>query len=122
MNSDMLKVCHVRIPLHVSDRLRWNQERIRHVFVSPVSPFQIFKILYLKRKNKTNKKREDWTGSSCFVEAMFAPPAADSDGPSAPPASMFDSMPGYEGTQSGGGGTVTPCQNLFFFSKVAFVK
>lgn len=37
---------------------------------------------------------------------MFAPPAADSQGPSAPPASMFDSMPGYEGTVAGGGGTV----------------
>lgn len=35
---------------------------------------------------------------------MFAPPAAE--GPSAPPASMFDSMPGYEGTIAGGGGTV----------------
>lgn len=34
---------------------------------------------------------------------MFAPPAADPAGPSAPPASMFDSMPGYEGTVSGGG-------------------
>lgn len=57
-------------------------------------------------KNK-QKKTEDWTGSFGFVEAMFTPPAADSEGPSAPPASMFDSMPGYEGTVSGGGGTVT---------------
>lgn len=32
---------------------------------------------------------------------MFAPPTAE--GPSAPPASMFDSMPGYEGTIAGGG-------------------
>ncbi|XP_044067757.1 protein SSUH2 homolog isoform X1 [Siniperca chuatsi] len=40
--------------------------------------------------------------------AMFAPPAADSQGPSAPPASMFDSMPGYEGTVSGGGGGFLP--------------
>lgn len=37
---------------------------------------------------------------------MFAPPAADFQGPSAPPASMFDNMPGYEGTVAGGGGTV----------------
>lgn len=39
-----------------------------------------------------------------FALAMFAPPAAE--GPSAPPASMFDSVPGYEGTVAGGGGTV----------------
>lgn len=39
---------------------------------------------------------------------MFAPPAAHSSGPSAPPASMFDSVPGYEGTVAGGGGTVKP--------------
>ncbi|XP_053173366.1 protein SSUH2 homolog [Scomber japonicus] len=38
--------------------------------------------------------------------AMFAPPAAE--GPSAPPASMFDSMPGYEGTIAGGGGGYLP--------------
>ncbi|XP_076022541.1 protein SSUH2 homolog isoform X2 [Genypterus blacodes] len=41
-------------------------------------------------------------------QAMFAPPAADSQGPSAPPASMFDSMPGYEGTLAGGGGFLPP--------------
>ncbi|KAK5863740.1 hypothetical protein PBY51_000749 [Eleginops maclovinus] len=40
--------------------------------------------------------------------AMFAPPAAASQGPSAPPASMFDSMPGYEGTVAGGGGGFLP--------------
>ncbi|TMS16487.1 Protein SSUH2-like protein [Larimichthys crocea] len=40
--------------------------------------------------------------------AMFAPPAAGSPGPSAPPASMFDSMPGYEGTLAGGGGGFLP--------------
>ncbi|XP_053281430.1 protein SSUH2 homolog isoform X1 [Pleuronectes platessa] len=47
--------------------------------------------------------------------AMFAPPAAagaaaaaTAEGPSAPPASMFDSMPGYEGTVSGGGGFLPP--------------
>ncbi|KAM9342662.1 protein SSUH2 homolog isoform 1-T1 [Pholidichthys leucotaenia] len=40
--------------------------------------------------------------------AMFAPPVADSQGPSAPPASMFDSMPGYEGTLAGGGGGFLP--------------
>uniref|UniRef100_A0A3Q4BXQ7 Ssu-2 homolog, tandem duplicate 1 n=1 Tax=Mola mola TaxID=94237 RepID=A0A3Q4BXQ7_MOLML len=34
---------------------------------------------------------------------MFAPPAANAPGPSAPPAGMFDSMPGYEGTLTGGG-------------------
>ncbi|XP_029011393.1 protein SSUH2 homolog isoform X1 [Betta splendens] len=36
--------------------------------------------------------------------AMFAA----SSGPSAPPASMFDSMPGYEGTIAGGGGFLPP--------------
>ncbi|XP_028307914.1 protein SSUH2 homolog isoform X2 [Gouania willdenowi] len=41
------------------------------------------------------------------AQAMFAPPAAV-DGPSAPPASMFDSMPGYEGTVAGGGGGFLP--------------
>ncbi|XP_060913075.1 protein SSUH2 homolog isoform X1 [Labrus mixtus] len=40
--------------------------------------------------------------------AMFAPPAADFQGPSAPPASMFDSVPGYEGTVAGGGGGFLP--------------
>ncbi|XP_041655354.1 protein SSUH2 homolog isoform X1 [Cheilinus undulatus] len=40
--------------------------------------------------------------------AMFAPPTADSQGPSAPPASMFDNMPGYEGTVAGGGGGFLP--------------
>lgn len=34
---------------------------------------------------------------------MFAQPVAESIGPTAPPASMFDSMPGYEGTVAGGG-------------------
>ncbi|XP_029579673.1 protein SSUH2 homolog [Salmo trutta] len=38
--------------------------------------------------------------------AMFAPPVCD--GPSAPPASMFDSVPGYEGTVAGGGGGYLP--------------
>ncbi|CAG6021585.1 unnamed protein product [Menidia menidia] len=40
--------------------------------------------------------------------AMFAPPAAASPGPSAPPAGMFDSVPGYEGTVIGGGGFLPP--------------
>lgn len=40
--------------------------------------------------------------------AMFAPPAPDYSGPSAPPASMFDSMPGYEGTIAGEGGGFLP--------------
>ncbi|XP_038578279.1 protein SSUH2 homolog [Micropterus salmoides] len=40
--------------------------------------------------------------------AIFAPPAAGSQGPTAPPASMFDSMPGYEGTMAGGGGGFLP--------------
>lgn len=40
--------------------------------------------------------------------AMFAPPAAPAAGPSAPPASMFDSVPGYEGTMAGGGGFLPP--------------
>ncbi|XP_046897087.1 protein SSUH2 homolog isoform X1 [Hypomesus transpacificus] len=38
--------------------------------------------------------------------ALFAPPTMPS--PSAPPASMFDSVPGYEGTVSGGGGGFLP--------------
>lgn len=38
---------------------------------------------------------------------MFAPPVAHSAGPSAPPASMFDSVPGYEGTVAGGGTLIT---------------
>ncbi|XP_028266051.1 protein SSUH2 homolog isoform X2 [Parambassis ranga] len=40
--------------------------------------------------------------------AMFAPPVAASQGPSAPPASMFDNMPGYEGTVVGGEGGFLP--------------
>ncbi|XP_072305841.1 protein SSUH2 homolog isoform X2 [Eucyclogobius newberryi] len=39
---------------------------------------------------------------------MFAPPAPDSTSPSAPPSSMFDNMPGYEGTLAGGGGGYLP--------------
>lgn len=35
---------------------------------------------------------------------MAAPPAASTHGPSAPPANMFDTVPGYEGTVAGGGG------------------
>ncbi|PWA31867.1 hypothetical protein CCH79_00006695 [Gambusia affinis] len=35
--------------------------------------------------------------------AMFAPPVAEHASPSAPPAGMFDIMPGYEGTVAGGG-------------------
>ncbi|XP_029974113.1 protein SSUH2 homolog isoform X2 [Salarias fasciatus] len=42
------------------------------------------------------------------AQTMFAPPAAESHGPSAPPASMFDNMPGYEGTLAGGGGGFLP--------------
>lgn len=38
-----------------------------------------------------------------FVPAMFAPPVSDPSAPSAPPASMFDNVPGYEGTMMGGG-------------------
>ena len=51
---------------------------------------------------------------------MFAPPAAagaaaafSAEGPSAPPASMFDSMPGYEGTVAGGG-TVSRTSDILF--------
>ncbi|XP_070303918.1 protein SSUH2 homolog isoform X2 [Salvelinus sp. IW2-2015] len=40
--------------------------------------------------------------------AMFAPPVCDFHGPSAPPASMFDSVPGYEGTVAGSGGGYLP--------------
>ncbi|XP_068603250.1 protein SSUH2 homolog [Brachionichthys hirsutus] len=40
--------------------------------------------------------------------AMFAPPADNHAGASAPPASMFDNMPGYEGTLAGGGGGFLP--------------
>lgn len=58
-----------------------------------------------------------------FLSAMFAPPAADPHGPSAPPASMFDSMPGYEGTVAGGGGTVNLsqyCHTVFYFTPILF--
>ncbi|XP_076122146.1 protein SSUH2 homolog isoform X1 [Alosa pseudoharengus] len=40
--------------------------------------------------------------------AMFAPPVSDPSAPSAPPASMFDNVPGYEGTVMGGGGFLPP--------------
>lgn len=40
---------------------------------------------------------------------MFAPPAPEYSGPSAPPANMFDNMPGYEGTRAGEGGSVDRC-------------
>uniref|UniRef100_A0A3Q3F390 Ssu-2 homolog, related sequence 1 n=1 Tax=Labrus bergylta TaxID=56723 RepID=A0A3Q3F390_9LABR len=40
--------------------------------------------------------------------AMFAPPTADFQGPSAPPASMFDNLPGYEETVAGGEGGFLP--------------
>lgn len=40
--------------------------------------------------------------------AMFAPPVCDSHGPSAPPASMFDTVPGYEGTVAGCEGGYLP--------------
>uniref|UniRef100_A0A8B9LDC4 Ssu-2 homolog, related sequence 1 n=2 Tax=Astyanax mexicanus TaxID=7994 RepID=A0A8B9LDC4_ASTMX len=40
--------------------------------------------------------------------AMAAAPAAATNAPSAPPASMFDSVPGYEGTVAGGGGGYLP--------------
>lgn len=36
--------------------------------------------------------------------AMAAAPATSTYGPSAPPANMFDTFPGYEGTVAGGGG------------------
>ncbi|XP_051524304.1 protein SSUH2 homolog isoform X1 [Myxocyprinus asiaticus] len=42
------------------------------------------------------------------TSAMSAPPAAGTFGPSAPPASMFDTVPGYEGTMAGGGGGYLP--------------
>lgn len=51
---------------------------------------------------------------------MFAPPAADPAGPSAPPASMFDSMPGYEGTVSGGG--TVPQYKSFNNVNLTYVK
>ncbi len=35
---------------------------------------------------------------------MAAVPATSIHGPSAPPANMFDTVPGYEGTIAGGGG------------------
>ncbi|KAL1021565.1 hypothetical protein UPYG_G00014870 [Umbra pygmaea] len=50
------------------------------------------------------------TGQAPVVQqgpAMFAPPASDFQGPSAPP-SMFDNVPGYEGTVAGGGGGYLP--------------
>ncbi|XP_063076599.1 protein SSUH2 homolog isoform X2 [Engraulis encrasicolus] len=41
-------------------------------------------------------------------QAMFAPPAPDPNAPSAPPANLFDNVPGYEGTMIGGGGYLPP--------------
>uniref|UniRef100_A0A8C8JLB0 Uncharacterized protein n=1 Tax=Oncorhynchus tshawytscha TaxID=74940 RepID=A0A8C8JLB0_ONCTS len=41
-------------------------------------------------------------------KTMFAPPVCDFHGPSAPPASMFDTVPGYEGTVAGGEGGYLP--------------
>lgn len=52
-----------------------------------------------------------------LVLAMFAPPTAESHYPSAPPASMFDSVPGYEGTVAGGG---TLC--LVFSMEILFAQ
>ncbi|KTG05538.1 hypothetical protein cypCar_00032693 [Cyprinus carpio] len=40
--------------------------------------------------------------------AMAAAPATSIHGPSAPPANMFDTVPGYEGTIAGGGGGYLP--------------
>ncbi|KAI2662052.1 hypothetical protein H4Q32_007787 [Labeo rohita] len=40
--------------------------------------------------------------------AMAAAPATSTYGPSAPPANMFDTFPGYEGTVAGGGGGYLP--------------
>ncbi|XP_028843536.1 protein SSUH2 homolog [Denticeps clupeoides] len=42
------------------------------------------------------------------MPAMYAPPASDNRAPSAPPANMFDNVPGYEGTVVGGGGFLPP--------------
>uniref|UniRef100_A0A8C1T284 Ssu-2 homolog, related sequence 1 n=1 Tax=Cyprinus carpio TaxID=7962 RepID=A0A8C1T284_CYPCA len=39
---------------------------------------------------------------------MAGAPAASMHGPSAPPANMFDTVPGYEGTVAGGGGGYLP--------------
>ncbi|XP_056129853.1 protein SSUH2 homolog isoform X2 [Lampris incognitus] len=41
------------------------------------------------------------------TQAMYAPPTYSPD-PSAPPANIFDSVPGYEGTVAGGGGGFLP--------------
>ncbi|KAJ8260324.1 hypothetical protein GJAV_G00179660 [Gymnothorax javanicus] len=38
------------------------------------------------------------------AHALYPPQGSNFEGPSAPPASMFDSVPGYEGTLMGGGG------------------
>ncbi|XP_036435247.1 protein SSUH2 homolog isoform X1 [Colossoma macropomum] len=46
--------------------------------------------------------------SAAAVPAMAAAPAAGTNAPSAPPASMFDNVPGYEGTVAGGGGGYLP--------------
>ncbi|KTF85322.1 hypothetical protein cypCar_00042667 [Cyprinus carpio] len=40
--------------------------------------------------------------------AMAGAPTASMHGPSAPPANMFDTVPGYEGTVAGGGGGYLP--------------
>ncbi|XP_067270508.1 protein SSUH2 homolog isoform X1 [Pseudorasbora parva] len=42
------------------------------------------------------------------VPAMAAPPVPNTYGPTAPPANMYDTVPGYEGTVAGGGGGYLP--------------
>lgn len=49
---------------------------------------------------------------------MHVPPTYESHGPSAPPANMFDVLPGYEGTIAGGGGIQTHL-SLYTFPKCA---
>ncbi|XP_037540390.1 protein SSUH2 homolog [Nematolebias whitei] len=44
---------------------------------------------------------------------MLAPPSHQAQGPSAPPANMFDVLPGYEGTMAGGGGFLPPPMPAF---------
>ncbi|XP_066554407.1 protein SSUH2 homolog isoform X2 [Amia ocellicauda] len=42
------------------------------------------------------------------MHGMLVPPMVYGEAPSAPPPSMFDNLPGYEGTQTGGGGKFVP--------------
>uniref|UniRef100_A0A8D0D1E6 Ssu-2 homolog, related sequence 1 n=1 Tax=Sander lucioperca TaxID=283035 RepID=A0A8D0D1E6_SANLU len=67
-----------------------------------------FPVLYSHQNRTYGTANPGYIPASAGGPAMFAPLAAEFQGPSAPPASMFDNMPGYEGTMAGGGGGFLP--------------